>query len=85
MGPTYLWFQWQELRNLAASFGMTSPEADAGVARMLDGAANTLFESGLSADKVMDLIPVRPLGEEEKTISAMYKAKLTPLYEKLKS
>jgi pyrroline-5-carboxylate reductase len=85
MGPTYLWFQWQELRNLAESFGMTSTEADAAVAKMVDGAAKTLFESGLSTDEVMDLIPVKPLGEEEKTVRAMYKAKLTPLYEKLKS
>ncbi len=33
MGPTYLWFQWQELRNLAESFGMTSAEADDGCCR----------------------------------------------------
>jgi len=85
MGPTYLWFQWQELRNLAESFGMTSTEAETGVAEMIAGAAKTLFGSGFSADEVMDLIPVKPLGEEEKIIKAMYKSKLTPLYEKLKS
>jgi pyrroline-5-carboxylate reductase len=85
MGPTYLWFQWQELRNLAESFGMTSEEAERGLAEMVAGAAKTLFESGMAADEVMDLIPVKPLGEEEKIIRAIYKAKLTPLYEKLKS
>jgi len=85
MGPTYLWFQWQELRNLAESFGMTSEEAERGVAEMVAGAAKTLFGSGLSADQVIDLIPVKPLGEEEEKIRAMYNAKLTPLYERLKS
>jgi len=85
MGPTYLWFQWQELRDLAESFGMTPAEAEAGVAWMVSGAANTLFGSGISAEEVMDLIPVKPLGEEEQIIRAMYRSKLGPLYEKLKN
>jgi pyrroline-5-carboxylate reductase len=85
MGPTYLWFQWQELRNLAESFGMTSEEAERGVAEMVAGAVKTLLESGMAADEVMDLIPVRPLGEEEVTIRRMYRSKLEPLYQKLKN
>ena len=85
MGPTYLWFQWQELRNLAESFGMTSEEAERGVAEMVAGAAKTLFGSGMAADEVMDLIPVKPLGEEEATIRMMYRSKLEPLYQKLKN
>ncbi len=85
MGPTYLWFQWQELRNLAESFGMAPAEAETGVAEMVSGAVNTLFGSGMSAEEVMDLIPVKPLGEEETIIKAMYHSKLPPLYEKLKS
>jgi pyrroline-5-carboxylate reductase len=84
MGPTYLWFQWQELCNLAESFGMNAAEAETGVAEMVAGAAKTLFGSGMAAEDVMDLIPVKPLGEEEMTIRAMYKSKLAPLYEKLK-
>jgi pyrroline-5-carboxylate reductase len=85
MGPTYLWFQWQELRNLAESFGMASTEAATGVAEMVYGAVNTLFSSGMTPEEVMDLIPVKPLGEEEQIIRAMYKSKLGPLYEKLKN
>jgi len=85
MGPTYLWFQWQELRNLAESFGMTPAEAESGISEMITGAASTLFGSGIPADEVMDLIPVRPLGEEETIIRAMYNSRLKPLYEKLKS
>ena len=84
MGPTYLWFQWQELRSLAEAFGMTSVEAQEGVAEMVSGAVNTLFRSGMSAEEVIDLIPVKPLGEEETIIKAMYGSRLRPLYEKLK-
>jgi len=85
MGPTYLWFQWQELCELAKSFGMTPEEAEEGVAEMIAGAASTLFKSGVTADEVMDLIPVKPLGEEEAIVKAMYRSKLVPLYEKLKN
>ncbi len=84
MGPTYLWFQWNELRNLAESFGMSAREAETGVAEMVAGAMKTLVGSGMSADEVMDLIPVKPLGEEEANIKAMYRARLEPLYKKLK-
>jgi len=83
MGPTYLWFQWQELGNLAETFGMTRAEAGKGIAEMVTGAAETMFKSGMTAEEVMDLIPVKPLGEEEKIIKAMYHSRLGPLYEKL--
>jgi pyrroline-5-carboxylate reductase len=85
MGPTYLWFQLQELRDLAVSFSMDSEEAESGIAEMVVGTAHTFFKSGMPAEDVMDLIPVKPLGEEEKIIRAMYRSKLGPLYEKLKN
>jgi pyrroline-5-carboxylate reductase len=85
MGPTYLWFQLDELRNLAKSFGMTAEEAATGVAEMVTGAVETLFRSGMKAEEVTDLIPVKPLGEEEANIRAIYRAKLEPLYKKLKN
>ena len=85
MGPTYLWFQLQELRDLAESFGMGPAEASVSVAEMAYGAVSTLFGSGMAAEEVMDLIPVKPLGEEEKIIRATYRSKLEPLYAKLKN
>jgi pyrroline-5-carboxylate reductase len=85
MGPTYLWFQLQELRNLAESFGMSAGEAETGVAEMVAGAVKTLFGSGMAAAEVMDLIPVKPMGEDESNITAMYRARLEPLYKKLRS
>jgi pyrroline-5-carboxylate reductase len=85
MGPTYLWFQLHELQSLAESFGIPAADAQNGIVEMAIGAAKTLSESGLTAEEVMDLIPVKPLGEEESIIKAMYRSKLEPLYKKLKS
>jgi len=85
MGPTYLWFQLEELNKLAISFGMTRAEAENGISEMVAGTQSTLFESGMSADEVMELIPVKPLGEEETTIRDIYRSKLEPLYNKLKN
>ena len=45
----------------------------------------SLFGSGLAAEDVMDLIPVKPLGDEEGSIKAVYHAKLEALYAKLKN
>jgi pyrroline-5-carboxylate reductase len=85
MGPTYLWFQLHELRTLAESFGLSIEEAESGIAEMVDGAVKTLYGSGMSADEAMDLIPVKPLGEDEANIKAAYRARLEPLYKKLKN
>jgi pyrroline-5-carboxylate reductase len=85
MGPTYLWFQLLELRTLAESFGLTAEEAGAGLVEMVDGAVKTLFYSGMPAEEVINLIPVKPLGEDEAAIKAAYRARLEPLYMKLKS
>jgi pyrroline-5-carboxylate reductase len=85
MGPTYLWFQLEELRTLAESFGLSAEETHRGLAEMAEGAVKTLFESGMSAEEVIDLIPVKPLGEDEAAIRAAYRARLEPLYWRLKS
>lgn len=85
MGPTYLWFQLEELNKLAVSFGMTRAEAENGISKMVAGTLTTLFESGMPAAEVMDLIPVKPLGEEEDAIRQIYRSKLDPLYKKLKN
>jgi pyrroline-5-carboxylate reductase len=84
MGPTYFWFQWQTLRELAGSFGLGSAEADAALRAMLDGAVRTFFDSGLTAGQVTDLVPVKPLAEAEPQISQAYREVLPKLYAKLK-
>jgi len=85
MGPTYLWFQLEELKKLGESFGLTSGELEKGLKQMVIGTAKTMFESGLSSTEVIDLIPVKPLAEDENTIKNCYKQKLEVLYNKLKT
>jgi pyrroline-5-carboxylate reductase len=85
MGPTYIWFQLHELQKIAISFGLSRQEAETGISEMVAGAGKTLFGSGLAPEDVMDLIPVKPLGEEEGNIKAVYHAKLESLYAKLKN
>ena len=85
MGPTYLWFQLHELQKIAESFGLSHQEAKTGTCEMVAGAAKTLFGSGMTAEEVIDLIPVKPLGEEEGNFKAAYHAKLESLYAKLKN
>jgi len=84
MGPTYFWFQLYELEELGKSFGMTMEEAKECLAKMVKGTLKTMTDSGLSPMEVMDLIPVKPLGEEEANIRNIYQTKLQGLYNKLK-
>jgi len=84
MGPTYFWFQWQTLRDLAASFGLAPAEADRALRAMLDGAVRTFFDADLSAEQVLDLVPVKPLAEAEPQIRQVYLDVLPRLYAKLK-
>ncbi|MBP7372750.1 MAG: NAD(P)-binding domain-containing protein [Opitutaceae bacterium] len=84
MGPTYLWFQMQALRELAVSFGLTDAEADAGLKRIVCGASRTLVDSGLTPAEVMDLVPVKPLGEMEPQVLEFYRTRLPALFQKIK-
>jgi pyrroline-5-carboxylate reductase len=84
MGPTYFWFQWQTLRDLAASFGLAPAEADRALRSMLDGAVRTFFDAGLTAQQVLDLVPVKPLAEAEPQIRQAFLDVLPRLHAKLK-
>jgi len=64
---------------------LTPQEVRSAVTRMAEGAAKTMYESDLTPEDVMDLIPVKPLGEEEETIKSLYRSKLEGLYKKLKA
>jgi len=84
MGPTYLWFQLQILREVATGFGLSDTEIAPALKRMVCGATRTLLEFGLSPAEVMDLIPVKPLAEMESQITEMYQTRLPALYQKIK-
>lgn len=83
MGPTYLWFQLQALREVAAGFGLSDAEIVPALKRTVCGAARTLFESGLAPAEVMDLIPVKPLADIEASVAEAYRTRLAGIYGKL--
>lgn len=85
MGPTYLWFQLSKLHELGKSFGLTEEELEKGIPAMVKGAIDTLYSSGLRSEDVIDLVPVKPLAEFEKTICENYNNSLTVLFNKLKN
>ena len=84
MGPTYLWFQYYKLIELAKSFGMDDQEAVDAVKNMLSATTETMFNSGLDKGGVIDLIPVKPIGDAEGDILKIYDDKLNGLFQKIK-
>lgn len=84
MGPTYLWFQLQALREMAAGFGLSDADIVPALKRMVCGATRTLLESGLTPAEVMDLIPVKPLADMEPQVNEMYRTRLAGVYQKIK-
>jgi pyrroline-5-carboxylate reductase len=84
MLPTYFWFQWRELSDIGIKLGLTEKEASDSVNETISAALSTMFESGLSASEVIDLIPVKPIAEHEMQISEIYRSKLIALFEKIK-
>jgi pyrroline-5-carboxylate reductase len=84
MGPTYFWYQWQALRDLAAQFGLSNGRRDEALQHMLDGALATLLQGGLPPAAVMDLIPVRPLEAIEASVTAAYRTTLPALFAKIR-
>ncbi|MCX6242089.1 MAG: NAD(P)-binding domain-containing protein [Bacteroidetes bacterium] len=85
MGHTYFWFQIQKLKELAIEFGMEEKEAETVISKMLHGSCETLFTSGLTYAEVVDMVPVKPLGEVEETIRGYYDQYLISLFNKIKS
>jgi pyrroline-5-carboxylate reductase len=84
MGPTYLWFQWQILRDLAADFGLSREVADKALLATIAGSAELLLAHDRVPEQVMDMIPVKPLQPDEEVFRTAYSQRLTALYEKLK-
>jgi pyrroline-5-carboxylate reductase len=84
MGHTYFWYQLQQLKELGISFGLSESEVNETIAAMSQGTIETLFNSGLSYDKVVDLVPVKPMAEYENTIKEYYRTSLNSLYNKIK-
>lgn len=84
MLPTYFWFQWNELTKLGIQMGLSEDESKASVQKTMIAAIHLMFRSELSPEQVMDLIPVKPIGEHQIQISEIYQSKLMGLFEKIK-
>jgi pyrroline-5-carboxylate reductase len=84
MLPTYFWFQWRELEEIGQKTGLTAEESRQSVYQTLIAALDLFYKSGLTPDQVIDLIPVKPIGEYEAQIAEFYKTKLLGLFEKIK-
>jgi pyrroline-5-carboxylate reductase len=83
MGPTYLWFQLYELRELARSFGLSEEASALAVERMVAGALATM-DSELTPAEVMDLVPVRPLADSEPVVLDAYRTRLPAVMDRIR-
>jgi pyrroline-5-carboxylate reductase len=84
MGHTYFWYQLQQLKELGLSYGLSENEANETISAMLYGTTETLFNSGLNYEKVVDLVPVKPMAEHENAVKELYKTCLNVIYQKIK-
>ena len=84
MLPTYFWFQWKELAEIGQKIGLSEEESNDSINDTLIASLNLMFKSGLTPLEVMDLIPVKPIGEHEAQIAEIYRTKLIGLFDKIK-
>jgi pyrroline-5-carboxylate reductase len=64
--------------------GLTEEEVNASIHESMLASLNLLYKSGLDIQEVIDLIPVKPIGEHESEIKEIYNNKLWALFEKIK-
>jgi len=83
MGPTYFWFQFEELAKLGSSFGLAPKATQRAISQMLHGAVDAFFATDFPTTEVMDLVPVKPMEASESTIRELYRATLAGLHGKL--
>jgi pyrroline-5-carboxylate reductase len=84
MLPTYFWFQWKELAEIGQKIGLTETESQNSIHETLLASLKIMYKSALTPLEVMDLIPVKPIGEHESQITEIYKTKLISLFDKIK-
>jgi pyrroline-5-carboxylate reductase len=85
MLPTYFWFQWNEMIKVGMQTGLDRIESEQSVHQSLLAALNLMFNKGLSYEEITDLIPVKPIGENEAEIKQIFQDKLMGLYQKIKA
>lgn len=84
MLPTYFWFQWKKMEEIAVKTGFSEADAKKVIGDTLKRSLKLYYKSGLSPEEVIDLIPVKPIGEHEGEIEQVLETKLLGLYDKIK-
>jgi pyrroline-5-carboxylate reductase len=84
MLPTYFWFQWRELAEIGVKIGLTDDESKKSIYETILASLDLMYKSGMTPAEVIDLIPVKPIGEHESQIAEIYKTKLIALFEKIR-
>jgi pyrroline-5-carboxylate reductase len=84
MLPTYFWFQWTELADIGEKIGLSEAEAKESINQTIKASIDLLYNTDLTPKQVIDLIPVKPIGEHEPQIVEIYNVKLIDLFEKIK-
>ncbi len=83
MGPTYFWFQFKALVDIACKLGLDEEKAKEAVHEMLLGAISLMFKSSISMEEVMDLIPNKPLLEHEGSIRELLVSSIMSTYRRI--
>jgi pyrroline-5-carboxylate reductase len=84
MLPTYFWFQWKKMEEIAVQTGFTEAEGKKVIRKTLNRSVKLYFNAGLTPEEVMDLIPVKPIGDHEAEIEQIMETKLMGLYDKIR-
>jgi pyrroline-5-carboxylate reductase len=84
MLPTYFWFQWKEMEHIAIKMGLSPNESGETVYETSKSALELMYNSNLDYEELNDLIPVKPIGENEIEIKEILNQKLLGLFNKIR-
>ena len=84
MLPTYFWFQWDEMEKIGEKIGLNTRETKDAIRETLLSSVQLFFNPDMTHEEIMDLIPVKPVGDHEQNIRECFTSKLLPLFEKIR-
>ena len=84
MLPTYFWFQWREMEHISKEMSLTQKESRDAIYESLKASLELMYNSNLKYEEVIDLIPVKPIEENETEIKETLNTKLLGLFNKIK-
>lgn len=84
MLPTYFWFQWKEMEKIAKAIGLSENESKEAIFETLKASIEIMYNSDMAYKDVIDLIPVKPIGENEPEIKDILNNNLISLFNKIK-